>query len=211
MILCDFEKSEGWLERAVELEPDMMEAHQSLIGVLLMQRRFDEAISASEYMLAVDPDDPRALGMAGNTYLFAGDNVKAGHYYERTIDAVPRAALGPAGIGLAYVYWNSGRGDEARDLIAEALGEAEADMEDGADDMFTPFNIASVYGLQGEKDLACSWLRKSIDAGWLNYLALMNDPLFECLHEDARFKDMMTELKAAVDEMRARADQQTQR
>ncbi|MFH1312349.1 MAG: hypothetical protein ABIJ00_03900 [Candidatus Eisenbacteria bacterium] len=118
------------------------------------------------------------------------------------------AAVGATGTGLAYIYWNSGKREAAGDLLAGALEEAKTNMEDGAEDIFTPFNIASIYAVQGEKEQAYTWLLKSIDAGWLNYSALINDPLFECLHDDDRFKQMMADLKARVAEMRARAEEE---
>lgn len=56
--------------------------------------------------------------------------------------------------------------------------------------------------MQGDKKEACEWLQKSIDAGWLDVRWISMDPLFDNLHDDACFKEMMAKLQTKVDAIR---------
>jgi hypothetical protein len=89
-------------------------------------------------------------------------------------------------------------------ILEHVLAKAEQD----SDDLFYPANIAAMYALQGNKEQAYAWLQRAIDVGWINWSMATIDPLFENLHDEERFKQMMAGVKARVDEMRARAETQ---
>jgi protein kinase/serine/threonine-protein kinase len=210
MVLCDFDKAKVWTDRALELEPDLGEAHETRVAMLLMQRKFDEAVRAVESRLSHDPDGVGALALAGEAYRLSGDYALAREYYERAIEALPEAAVGVPGIGLACIHWHGGEQQTAGELLAGVIEEAEGDIAEGTGGMFPKYSLARVYALQEEKEKAYEWLEKSIEAGWPNYNIAMIDPVFESLHNDERFKQMMADLKVKVDQMRARAEEAEQ-
>jgi hypothetical protein len=55
-----------------------------------------------------------------------------------------------------------------------------------------------IYALQGDKQMALSALRKSIDEGWRNlwWYFLERDPNLESLHDEPEFRSMVAEIKA---------------
>lgn len=66
--------------------------------------------------------------------------------------------------------------------------------------------IAAVHAVRGEKGAAYEWLEKALDAGFYQYAELEAHPCFESLHGEERFQEMMTEVKARVEEMRRQID-----
>ena len=81
-----------------------------------------------------------------------------------------------------------------------------ARLEEGDEFYGTYHTIAAIHAAQGEKEEAYQWLQKAIDAGYRDYRFASKNPLFESLHGDQRFEDMMADLKAMVDEMRRRLE-----
>ncbi len=66
--------------------------------------------------------------------------------------------------------------------------------------------MACLNAVQGNKEEAYEWLQKAIEAGWRQSHVALKDPLLENLHNDARFQQMMAQLKGQVDEMRRRVE-----
>lgn len=49
-------------------------------------------------------------------------------------------------------------------------------------------------------------LQKAIDAGWREYKLAQRDPWFANLHGEARFQQMMAQVKAMIDAMHQRVE-----
>jgi hypothetical protein len=56
--------------------------------------------------------------------------------------------------------------------------------------------------VRGDESTALEWLQKTIDSGYIDVRQLSMDPLFDNLHEDKRFKDVVTHLETEVTEIR---------
>jgi tetratricopeptide (TPR) repeat protein len=109
--------------------------------------------------------------------------------------------------GLGYVYWKTGRRDEAQKMFARALKSNEEQLEQGNEDHNVPYDVARIKAVLGNKAEAYKWLQKAIDSGWRMYYVAEVDPFLEGLRGDDRFKRMMADVKARVDEMRKRIDE----
>jgi hypothetical protein len=86
-----------------------------------------------------------------------------------------------------YVHAVSGKKDEARDLL-------EILLEKSHEEYIGPFWIAVLYAGLGENDQALTWLEKSCEQkdGILVYLDVI--PIFEHLHSDTRFINILTQM-----------------
>lgn len=88
---------------------------------------------------------------------------------------------------LAYAYAASGRRAEAMKIRDELTTMAkEQDV--------SPYDLAILYTGLGEKDQALDQLSKALDerAGWIIYLKV--EPLFDPLHSEPRFTDLVRRL-----------------
>jgi hypothetical protein len=105
---------------------------------------------------------------------------------------------------MGYIYWKTGRKDEARKMFARGLTNDEEELARGSESCGLPLDLAEINAIQGNKPEAYKWLQKAIDAGWREYRWAATDPLLENLRNDDKFKQMMADVKAKVDEMRKR-------
>ena len=74
------------LARALELDPDNLEALNALVSLDLSQKDSARAISRVETRLARTPKDPAALLLAATTYAASGDLKKSEQALRRTIE-----------------------------------------------------------------------------------------------------------------------------
>jgi tetratricopeptide (TPR) repeat protein len=105
---------------------------------------------------------------------------------------------------LGYIFWKTGQQDAARDLFKKSLEMNHQDIEESSEYYGSYYDLAAINAIQGNKDEAYQWVHKAIDDGWRDYQYVANDPLFENLHHDERFKQMLAKMKSEVKVMRER-------
>jgi protein kinase/serine/threonine-protein kinase len=195
--LDDLAKDEESLKKALELQPDLDIANEMLIFCYIAQGKNQQAIEHSQKFLSISPNSLNALIWAGHTALLSDNYEQAKQYYQKANST----------IDLGYVYWKTGQKEKAQKLLQESLDLFQAQLEQGSEFSTVPYNIATIYAIQGNKEEAYKWLLKAIDAGWRHFRLGLTDPLLENLHEDAQFKQMMAQVKETVDEMRKRIEE----
>ena len=209
--LEDYANAELWFKKALELQPDHSRAHTGLIRMYLAQRNYAQARARTQRFLSIVPDDPLALASAGSAELVSGNYVQARQYYEKAVEGSPPGYWGILGIRytvlLAYIYWKTDRQEKVQKMLSECLDYEREGLAKGDEMWDPPYNIAAIHAIQGNKKEAYLWLQKAIDAGWRDHGIASIDPVFENLHDDEQFKQMMAEVKAMVDEMRERVEQ----
>lgn len=101
---CRFDEAEKMARRAVEANPDMRDAKNTLGVVLVHLRRYDEAIAVlrplAEDMLYASPE--KSWGNLGWAYLLKGNNDLAIDALRRAVAAQPLFCVGQYRLGLAY-------------------------------------------------------------------------------------------------------------
>ena len=204
LVLGDDAKAEEWFNRALGLQPDYAYALNGLCRMYLVQGKYQQALEQSRKALSIEPDNFRGLGFAGHTELLLGNYSQAKQYYERAnaIDSIAYLT------SLGYVLWKMGQVEEARKILTRDLRRAQKQLEEGNESPGIPFDVATIYAIQGNKAEAYRWLQKAIDAGWRDYRWALIDPKLENLRNDEKFKEMMAEMKAKVDEMRKRVEEE---
>ncbi len=202
--LDDDAKAEQWLNKALELQPDFSFARSGLSIMYLKQGKFHEAMEQSRKILANDPNDLLGLNRAGLVELLQGNYAQTKQYYEKAI-AIDSTRGSTTGLG--YIYWKTGKQDEARNLFTQSLRRDHNQLDKGNESSGIPYDIAAINANQGNKEEAYKWLQKAIDAGWRFYDFGLIDPLLENLRNDDQFQQMMAQVKAKVDEMRKRVEQ----
>lgn len=73
----DLVTAEAKFKRALELKPDLAEAYSALAGVLMDQKKYNEALAAADKLLELDPNNVRALEIRYDSYQALGDEEKA--------------------------------------------------------------------------------------------------------------------------------------
>jgi protein kinase/serine/threonine-protein kinase len=197
--LDDLARAEEWLKKAVELQPNLDHTTSSLSRFYLACGDFQKAVQQTQKFLSLSPNALSALMYAANAELFSGNYEKAQEYYQK---------LGGGDVELGYIYWKTGKKDEARKLFKESLDQFQKQIEQGDEYYGTRQYIAMIYSIQGNKEEALNWLQKAVDAGWLYYRYILRHPMLENIREEPRFKEIIEKTKARVDEMRRRVEKE---
>lgn len=118
---CRFDQAEKMARRALEANPEMRDAKNTLGVILVHQGRYDEAIAIlkplAEDILYASPE--KAWGNLGWAYLLKGRNDEAIDALRRAIAAQPLFCVGQYRLGLAYE--KRGELDLAREAFTKAL------------------------------------------------------------------------------------------
>lgn len=194
--LDDYRQGEEWLKKDLEIQPDSDNTHESLFHLYLAAGRLEEAIMEGQKILSLYPDRQIAFLYQGRAERFAGHLDKAQSYLEK--------AGSGAAVDLGYVYWKTGKRDQAQKLLQSVLVTLKNEADSGDESWGVRRDIAGINAILGNKEEALQWLQKAIDAGFLFYRYIARDPTFESLRDDKRFKQIMDKTRARIDEMRKR-------
>jgi tetratricopeptide (TPR) repeat protein len=166
--------------RAVLLDPLNRFTHFSLGFVLQYAHQYNEAISAYQGSLALDPDSQFARGSIGISYYLLGNLQSA----QASCQSEPNSSFSQ--MCLAIIYDKLGRHTNAEAMLAKyraARGDAAA------------YQYAEIYAQWGNASEALQWLETALRLrdGGLAYSK--TDPLLDPLRKEPRFQAVMRELK----------------
>ena len=90
-----------------------------------------------------------------------------------------------ADVGHLYAVW--GKGEEARQVLAELITKSESSY-------VSAYDVGVIYAGLGETEQALRWLDKAVEQRpfWLVWLNL--DPRLDGLRSDPRFQDLLREI-----------------
>ena len=176
--------AETWLARSLELAPDSLGNRNVLAVNYLNQERFADAAAVGEEILAISPGEPMGLTIVGIARHMAGDLEAAEAYYRRNLDGV--WAWYRVRMLLARILWDSGRRDEALEVMAPAVESLEADLASGSSLWWTFYSLAQAEAIRGDDERAYELLEQAVDAGATSYVVYRNDPCFGEILEEER-------------------------
>jgi adenylate cyclase len=167
------------LERAVTLSPVSFTAHHSLGSAYVHAQRLDDAADSIQIAISLSPDAVVAHWALGLVRLKQGDvsaamaemEAEKGSFFRLHGTALVQHALGDT---------------EATNAALKKLIDCCA--RGGA------FQIAEIYAIRGEIDLAFEWLNKAYDNrdGAMAYVFIW--PGFDNLHDDPRWEPLLDKM-----------------
>src|SRR5258708_34805436 len=125
--------------------------------LLTSQARYDEALAELDAGAAIEPDHPLIRTFRARTLYYHGEPVKAAEILEQVLEQQPQLD----GIRPIYATFLSALGftEEARaQLTDEVKATANTDHD-------VSYWLASAYAVEGERDEALKWLRRSLELG----------------------------------------------
>lgn len=114
----DLDAAAKEIKLAIRINPNSVMAHTSLCGVLLKQKRTDEAITECRKALAINPKDVGALVNLGNALVANNLYAQAVPEYKSAISLQPGLAAAHSNLGIALL--GLGRRREAKEQFSEA-------------------------------------------------------------------------------------------
>jgi tetratricopeptide (TPR) repeat protein len=209
--------------RALDIDPDNVEALNELGKVLFHIGRLDEAVSVFERTLEIDAAYRNARFRLALTEMYRGN-------YARSLELLRVLPVGSHGSSVLAIsaldLHYLGRTDEGRRVLASATPEQRQESDLAAvEAIFHALDgnkaaaeeriaaeiaishdlghfhhavacIASARALMGEKDAAIEGLRSAAEDGFPCYPWFERDPCLESLRDDPRFTQLIQELRA---------------
>jgi tetratricopeptide (TPR) repeat protein len=183
--------AEWWFKKSLELEPDYSEARHQLGYLYLSRGNIEDASAETQQILSESLESLEGLDLAAAIELRRGDLEKVGAICQRMLKISSMGAsylTKVAAYRLGYVLWQKKRREEASRLFEIQLRQHQDAMKKGDQSWVPRFFTASIYAVQGEKEMACTWLKKAIEAGFreCGYFDLFED--WDCLYGYEQFE-----------------------
>jgi TolB-like protein/DNA-binding SARP family transcriptional activator/Flp pilus assembly protein TadD len=208
-ILGLFAEAEELNARALTLLPESPVVHRHATLLSIRQGDPEEAVRRSDHFLSIQPDDPRALAVAGHARLFAGDVVGARDALERAYARSPGSAwVAPVRLTLAHALRATGDSARGITLVEEYLEHARAELNAGRRDAILHYGLAVAHTALGDRTEALHWLDTILGHGaGLDRIGL-DDPLVEGLHGDPDFDRIRADAARRVAAMRRQVERE---
>ncbi len=203
-------------KRAIELNPNYVTAHQWHAEHLWEMGRHEEAIAEAQLAKELDPFSLLANTALGAAFYFAGMYDKAIEQLRYTIELDPNFLRAHYWLGLSCVQNAmfkdaieefqkaiSLSGNGAEYLAALGFAHALAGDKSKAEVILgqlkelsklkyvSPIDLAMIYVALDEKETAIALLEKGYVEGADRLSSLKVDPVFNSLHSDHRFQDLL--------------------
>jgi TolB-like protein/Tfp pilus assembly protein PilF len=170
------------ISRAQELDPLSLPVNASVVYVLYLCRRYDEAIEAGKKTLDLDAAFPLTHQRLGLPFTQKQMYREAIAEFEQAVNNSNRAPQPLVSLGHAYAV--SGNKAEARKVLAELK-----DLSQGR--YVSPYGVAAIYVGLGEKEQAFEWLEKAFDEDNTELTFLKVDPRLDPLRAEPRFRQLL--------------------
>ncbi len=175
-------------DRLVRLDPAAhVVASYSRALVHMYMGHFDETFRQLDN--AGEPDNPLVRTFRALALYYTGQTDAAAEMMKDVVDKHPNMhGIRPF---MAMFLSAQGKHDEALAQLTPAVkrnGEVDADIS---------YSIGSVYALEGLPGDAFEWLQRSISLGNANRPCFESDPNWASLRDDARFVELMAQVRQA--------------
>jgi TolB-like protein/Tfp pilus assembly protein PilF len=191
--------AEKWFLTSIAMQPNSTR-EVDLIKNYITIKDFQKARNYINTIQKDSPLDPDILAVAALVEFYAGDFLKAKVLYDSAYSK--KADKKESYAEYAYILWKINKRKEATLIFSKASNEAEELIKQGSEEFNSPYTLAEVNAVLGNKEAAYKWLQEAINKGWRFYRWSLNEPLFENIRNEDRFKKMMNNVESMVDSMR---------
>lgn len=217
----DWPKAEEQYRRAIEMNPNYVTAHHWYAAYLISRLRSDEAIREMRLAQELDPLSLIINTSLGRVLYGARQYDAALEQLKKTIDMDQTFAEAHFQIAMVYeqkrmyaealaeyqkamelyqdptmiawaarIYAATGRRNDAERVLRQL-------EEQSKQKYISPYPIATVYAVLGEKDKAFEYLAKAYDERSYYVVFLNVDTAFDGMRSDARFQDLIGRIQIA--------------
>ncbi len=154
------EQADAASRKALELDPDLAEAHASRGLAVSLRKDYDEAAREFEQAIRLDPKLFEAYYFFARARLAEGKMEEAAKHFEKACEVNPDDYQAPA--LLAMVYNGLNRKDEAQTSYRRAYQIVEKHIELHPDDARALYLGAGSLTAIGERSKALEWTRRAL-------------------------------------------------
>jgi serine/threonine protein kinase/Tfp pilus assembly protein PilF len=177
-VLGRYEEVLEQMEKAEQLDPASSQIQGDFGRMLYRARKYDEAEKHLKRSIELDPNNYGSYGRLGDVYIEMGRFGDAVAMFEKSRSIQPQGAHA---LRLAVVYARMGNRQAALDALTTTSNRST-------------WELARLYTALGDLDKAFTILNESIDKRDVLLTNLKEDPGFERLHSDPRWKLILRRL-----------------
>lgn len=171
----DIARSLADLQHAQQLEPLWIAPRAATGNVLMLARRYDEAIDILTRTLEIDDRANNVRTFLGRAYLHSGQPARALEEFRK------RDGLAPGSYrDVAQALAKLGRRDEV-------IAELQRVLEISRHRHVQAIDIATIYASLGDTENALRWLEKGYEDRSTNLGFVVQDPSFDDIRDEPRF------------------------
>jgi TolB-like protein/Tfp pilus assembly protein PilF len=212
--LWDFQGAGEDLRRALALEPENSDVLSKYAASVLMPNgRLDEAVSAAEKALKVDPLNADTWRRLGAVQFFRGDYRAAREAMQRSLEINPEQSNTASYLAFTFLvtgdpasalplsqratvelFRRQGAALAEHDLGHAPVAQQWLDQVIAKDADGSAFQIAEVYAWWGDKDNAMHWLNRAYLQHDGGLTTVKVDPLLKSLRPDPRYQALLRKM-----------------
>jgi Tfp pilus assembly protein PilF len=179
-----FDESLAQLREAQRLDPFSPSIRTDIGTHFYCLRKYDQAEAELKKLVEVNADNFSAISMLGWVYARQGRTAEGIAAFEKTrkIDNTPMALA-----ALAHAQARAGALATANQLLAELRQRSNREY-------VSPFAYVLIYLGLDDKEQTFFWLERAYDTRSLFMITLKVDPIFDQLHGDPRYDDILRRL-----------------
>jgi tetratricopeptide (TPR) repeat protein len=184
-----------YFEQARRLDPLFERNYMAQGYSYFMAHKYDEAVEQYRKSLEIEPDPMAYFGLVLAL-------AEKGDYAAAISEGEKATKLNNSPLlltSLASAYARAGRRADSNRILRqlEEMSKHQGPAppwHSGPSPYVCPYEVAGVYAQLGNKDQAFKWLAKALRSRSCMYY-LRQDPRLDSLHSDARFQELLTEMK----------------
>jgi TolB-like protein/Tfp pilus assembly protein PilF len=176
------QEAQAAFERGLEADPLSPTQRAGLDNRDFYERRFDKALRRSRENLAIAPDNAFRVLEVARAEAGSGRFADAVSSMRRACELRPGDPMLEA--YLAYVQARAGDRAEAEAALGRLSAQAERRH-------VPPYYLALVATGLGDAERALAFLERAYEARHVGALAIKQDPEFDALRDDPRFRDLL--------------------
>ena len=205
-------------KRAIELNPNLAEAHASQALLLMFKRQDKEAIVEAKRAVELDPLSGYILGVAGTVYLYMKQYDEAMTQFSKVLTVDPENRYARNNLGLSLVQkgmFEEGiremeKADSERMTVSERsdlayayaragrIDDLKKILKEALSDVDTNHELAyplgSAYANLGDSDQAIMWLERAYSDHVTVLISANADFALDSIRSDPRFQSLMKRL-----------------
>jgi adenylate cyclase len=157
----NLERADGASVRALELDPDLAEAHAARGHVLTLQKRYEEAEREFETAIGLDPTLYEAYYFYARAAMMQGKYEKSAQMFEGASAVRPEDYQAP--MLVTQVYTSLGREAEVRAAFERGIRLVKKHVKLNPDDVRALVMGANAFLQTGEAGLAREWAERALE------------------------------------------------
>jgi TolB-like protein/DNA-binding winged helix-turn-helix (wHTH) protein/Tfp pilus assembly protein PilF len=173
------------IRKAQQLDPASLITNSFVCFAYMHAREFEKAITECKKDLELDPQFVPAHDWLAYAYLFTHRYREATAEFRKAMELSGNANYFLTGLGMASAF--GGDKSEARKILAELKSRA-------AHFYVSPFGLADIHIALGDTEGAMAMLSRALEEHSADLMFLATAPEFDTLHNDPRFRAMVTRI-----------------